>query len=320
MRRRDFITLLGGALVSSTVARAQSYPSRPVHIMVGFPPGGTTDIVARLIGQWLSERFGTSFVIENRAGAGTNTATEGVLRAPADGHTLLVITPANTINVSFYDKLDFDFARDIKPVVSLIRSPFVLEIFPGFPAKTVPELIAYAKSNPGKINIASFGTGTASHLSGEIFKMMTGVQMQHVPYRGSAPMLTDLLGGQVQVAIDNLPASIEHIRAGKLQALAVTTADRSEMLPDVPALAEFLPGYETSSWLAIGAPSRTPTETIVTLNKEINAALADPKVKARLTDLGATVLGGSLPDAAALVAEETEKWRKAVTFSGAKAG
>jgi tripartite-type tricarboxylate transporter receptor subunit TctC len=319
MRRRDFIKLLGGALVSSTVARAQNYPSRPVHLMVGYPPGGTTDIVARLIGQWLSERFGTSFITENRAGAGTNLATEAVLRAPADGHTLLVITPANTINVSFYDKLDFDFERDIKPVVSLIRSPFVLEIFPGFPAKTVPELIAYAKSNPGKINIASFGTGTASHLSAEIFKMMTGVQMQHVPYRGSAPMLTDLLGGQVQVAIDNLPASIEHIRAGKLQALAVTTADRSEMLPNVPTLAEFVPGYETSSWLAIGVPSRTPTETVVTLNKEINAALADPKLKARLADLGATVLGGSLDVAAALIAEETEKWRKAVKFSGAKA-
>jgi len=319
MKRRDFITLLGGALVFPTVARVQSYPSRPVHIMVGYPPGGTTDVVARMIGQWLSERLGTSFIVENRAGAGTNMATEAVLHAPADGHTLLVITPANTINVSFYDKLEFDFERDIKPIASLIRSPFVLEIFPGFPAKTVPELIAYAKSNPGKVNMASFGTGTASHLSGEIFKMMTGVQMQHVPYRGSAPMLTDLLAGHVQVAFDNLPASIEHIRAGKLQALAITTAERSEMLPDVPALAEFLPGYDTSSWLAVGAPSRTPTETIVTLNKEINAALADPKVKARLTDLGATVLGGSLADAAALIAGETEKWRKAVKFSGAKA-
>jgi tripartite-type tricarboxylate transporter receptor subunit TctC len=319
MRRRDFIKLVGSALVSSTVAQAQSYPSRPVRLMVGFPPGGTTDVVARLIGQWLSERFGTPFVVENRAGAGTNLATEAVVRAPADGHTLLVVTPSNTINVSLYEKMDFDFEHDIAPVASLIRSPFVLEVFPGFPAKTVPELIAYAKSYPAKINIASFGTGTASHLSGEILKMMTGVQMLHVPYRGSAPMLTDLLAGQVQVAFDNLPASIEHIRAGKLRALAVTTAYRSEMLPDVPTLAEFLPGYETSSWLAVGAPSRTPTEILVTLNKEINAALADPRVYARLAGLGATVMAGSLADTAALFAGETEKWRKAVKFSGAKA-
>jgi tripartite-type tricarboxylate transporter receptor subunit TctC len=319
MRRRDFIKLVGGALVSSTVAQAQSYPSRPVHLLVGFPPGGTTDVVARLIGQWLSERFGTSFVIENRAGAGTNLATEAVVRAPADGYTLLVVTPANTINVSLYDKADFDFERDIRPVASLIRSPYVLEVFPRFPANTVPELIAYAKSNPGKVNVASFGTGTASHLSGEIFKMMTGVDMLHVPYRGSAPMLTDLLAGQIQVAFDNLPASIEHIRAGKLRALAVTTAQRSEMMPDVPTLAEFLPGYETSSWLAVGAPSRTPIEIIVTLNHAIDAALADPKVAALLAGLGATVLAGSVSDTATLFAEETEKWRKAVKFSGAKA-
>jgi tripartite-type tricarboxylate transporter receptor subunit TctC len=317
LRRRDFITLLGGALVSSTVARAQSYPSRPVRLMVGFPPGGTTDVVARLIGQWLSERLGGSFIVENRSS--TNIATEAVVRAPADGYTLLVVVPSNTINVSLYDKLDFDFARDISPIASLIRSPYVLEVFPGFPVRTVPELIAYAKSNPGKVNLASFGTGTASHLSGEIFKMMTGVDMQHVPYRGSAPMLTDLLAGQVQVAFDNLPASIEHIRAGKLRALAVTTEKRSEMLPDVPTLAEFLPGYETSSWLAVGAPSRTPTEIIATLNKEINAALADPKMEARLAGLGAAVLTGSPADTAALFAEETEKWRKAVKFSGAKA-
>ena len=319
MRRRDFITVVAGALVWPVVARGQSYPSRPVHIVIGYPPGGTTDIVARLIGQWLSERFGKSFIVENKAGAGTNLATETVVRAPADGHTLLVVTPANTINVSFYEKIDFDFERDIRPVACLIRSPFVLEVFPGFPANTVPELIAQAKRNPGRITIASFGTGTASHLSGEMFKMMTGVQMVHVPYRGSAPMITDLLSGQVQVAFDNLPASIEHIRAGKLRALAVTTANRSEMLPDVPTLAEFLPGYETSSWLAVGAPSRTPNELVSTLNKEINAALADPKIKARLTDLGATVLGGSIADTARLFAEETEKWRGAVKFSGAKA-
>ena len=319
MRRRDFIKLVGGTLVlSGDLARGQSYPSRPVRLVVGFPPGGTTDIVARVLGQWLSERLSAPFVIENRPGAGTNVATETVVRAPADGHTLLVVTPANAINTSFYDKLDFDFERDMTPVASLIRSPYVLEVFPGFPAKTVSELIAYAKANPGKIDVASFGTGTASHLSAEMFKMMAGVQMQHVPYKGSAPMVTDLLGGQVQVAFDNLPASTEHIKAGRLRALAVTTAKRSETMPDVPTLGEFLPGYETSSWLAIGAPSKTPNEVVVTLNREINAGLIDPKVKARLADLGATVLPGSPVDSARLIADETEKWRKVVSFAGLK--
>ena len=319
MRRRDFIKLVSGTLVlSAGLARGQSYPSRPVRLVVGFPPGGTTDIVARVLGQWLSERLSAPFVIENRPGAGTNVATETVVRAPADGHTLLVVTPANAINTSFYDKLDFDFERDMTPVASLIRSPYVLEVFPGFPAKTVSELIAYAKANPGKIDVASFGTGTASHLSAEMFKMMAGVQMQHVPYKGSAPMVTDLLGGQVQVAFDNLPASIEHIKAGRLRALAVTTAKRSETMPDVPTLGEFLPGYETSSWLAIGAPSKTPNEVIVTLNREINAGLIDPKVKAKLADLGATVLPGSPVDSARLIADETEKWRKVVSFAGLK--
>jgi tripartite-type tricarboxylate transporter receptor subunit TctC len=319
MRRRDFIKLVSGTLVlSAGVARGQSYPSRPVRLVVGFPPGGTTDIVARVLGQWLSERLSAPFVIENRPGAGTNVATETVVRAQADGQTLLVVTPANAINTSFYDKLDFDFERDITPVASLIRSPYVLEVFPGFPAKTVSELIAYAKANPGKIDVASFGTGTASHLSAEMFKMMAGVQMQHVPYKGSAPMVTDLLGGQVPVAFDNLPASIEHIKAGRLRALAVTTAKRSETMPDVPTLGEFLPGYETSSWLAIGAPSKTPNEVIVTLNREINAGLTDPKVKAKLADLGATVLPGSPVDSARLIADETEKWRKVVSFAGLK--
>jgi tripartite-type tricarboxylate transporter receptor subunit TctC len=319
MRRRDFIKLVSGTLVlSAGLARGQSYPSRPVRLVVGFPPGGTTDIVARVLGQWLSERLSAPFVIENRPGAGTNVATETVVRAPADGHTLLVVTPANAINTSFYDKLDFDFERDITPVARLIRSPYVLEVFPGFPAKTVSELIAYAKANPGKIDVASFGTGTASHLSAEMFKMMAGVQMQHVPYKGSAPMVTDLLGGQVQVAFDNLPASIEHIKAGRLRALALTTAKRSETMPDVPTLGEFLPGYETSSWLAIGAPSKTPNEVVVTLNREINAGLIDPKVKAKLADLGATVLPGSPVDSARLIADETEKWRKVVSFAGLK--
>jgi tripartite-type tricarboxylate transporter receptor subunit TctC len=320
MRRRDFINVAGGALVFlATAAQAEKYPSRPVRLVVGFPPGGTTDIVARVIAQWLSERFGTPFVIENRSGAGTNMATEAVVRAPADGHTLLVVTPANAINASFYDRLDFDFERDITPAASLIRSPYVLEVFPGFPAQTVAELISYAKANPGKINMASFGTGTASHLSGEMFKMMTGVQMLHVPYKGSAPMLTDLLGGQVQVAFDNLPASIEFIRAGRLRALAVTTAKRSAAIPDVPALGEFLPGFETSSWLAIGAPSKTPREILVALNREINTGLADPKVQGQLAGLGATVLVGSPADTATLIANETVKWRKVVKFSGAAA-
>ena len=256
-----------------------------MRLVVGFPPGGTTDIVARVLGQWLSERLSAPFVIENRPGAGTIVATETVVRAPADGHTLLVVTPANAINTSFYDKLDFDFERDMTPVASLIRSPYVLEVGPGFPAKTVSELIAYAKANPGKIDVASFGTGTAT-LSAEMFKMMAGVQMQHVPYKGSAPTVTDLLGGQVQVAFDKLPASIEHIKAGRLRALAVTTAKRSETMPDAPTLGEFLPGYETSSWLAIGAPSKTPNEVVVTLNREINAGLTDPKVKAKLADQG----------------------------------
>jgi tripartite-type tricarboxylate transporter receptor subunit TctC len=318
MRRRDFITATGALLSLATLAQAQTYPSRPVHLIVGFPPGGTTDVVARVIGKRLSERFGVSFVVENMPGAGTNIATAAVVRASADGYTLLVITPSNTINASFYDKLDFDFARDIRPIATLIRSPYVLEAFPGFPATTIPELIAYAKANPGKINIASFGTGTASHLSGEMFQMMSGVQLLHVPYKGSAPMLTDLLGGQVQVAFDNLPASVEHIRAGKLRALAVSTAERSETLPDVPALAEFLPGFETSSWLAVGAPSKTASEIVYALNKEINAALADPSITARLAGLGATVLASSPAGAATFIDEETEKWRKVVKFSGAK--
>jgi len=318
MRRRDFITAVGALVSLATLAQAESYPSRPVHVLVGFPPGGTTDVVARVIGKRLSERFGVPFVVENMPGAGTNIATASVARAPADGHTLLVITPSNTINASFYDKLDFDFGRDIRPIATLIRSPFVLEVFPGFPAKTVPELVGYAKANPGKINLASFGTGTASHLSGEMFQMMSGARLLHVPYKGSAPMLTDLLGGQVQVAFDNLPASLEHIRAGKLRALAVSTAVPAETIPEVPTLAEFLPGFETSSWLAIGVPSKTAPEIVYALNKEINAALADPDITGRLAGLGATVLASSPAGAVTFIDEETGKWRKVVKFSGAK--
>lgn len=319
MRRRDFITAVAAlVLQATTLARAENYPSRPIHLIVGFPPGGTTDVVARVIGKRLSERFGVPFVVENMPGAGTNLATASAVRASADGHTLLVITPSNTINASFYGKLDFDFGRDMRPIATLIRSPYVLEVYPGFPAKTVPELIAYAKANPGKINLASFGTGTASHLSGEMFQMMSGTQLLHVPYKGSAPMLTDLLGGQVQAAFDNLPASLEHIRAGKLRVLAVSTAARSETIPEVPALAEFLPGFETSSWLAVGAPSKTAPEIIHALNKEINAALADPGIVARLASLGATVLASSPAGSATFIDEEIEKWRKVVKFSGAR--
>jgi tripartite-type tricarboxylate transporter receptor subunit TctC len=312
MNRRDVIKVLGGVLVSCPIiTRAQSYPSRTVHIILGFPAGGTTDVVARLMARWLSERFGASFVVENKPGAGTNIATEAVVRAPPDGYTLLVSTPANAINASFYHDLPFNFVRDIVPITGLIRSPFVLDLIPAVPAKTIPELISFAKANPGKLNMASFGTGSGSHLCCEMFRMMTGVEINHIPYRGSAPMLTDLLGGQVHAAFDNLPASIEYIKAGKLRALAVTTQRRSEALLDVPALAEFLTGYEASSWLAVGAPKNTPTEIIAALNREINAGLADAGIKAQLQGQGASVLG-------ALIAEETEKWAKVVRFSGAK--
>ena len=319
MTRRAFVKSFGALLVSlPALARAQSWPSRPVRLIVGFPPGGTTDIVARILAQWLSVRLEWPFVVENKPGAGTNLATETVARATPDGHTLLVATPANAINASLYDNLGFNFARDVVPVVRLVRSPYVLEVIPSIPVRTVPELIAYSRANPGKLNIASFGTGTASHLSGEMFKMMAGVQMLHVPYRGSAPMLTDLLAGQVQVAFDNLPASIEHIRAGRLRALALTTAQRSETMPEIPTLGEFLPGFETSSWLALAAPAGTPAGIIARLNTETNAALADPAVRAKLAPLGATALGGSATEAAALIAEDTDTWAKVVKFSGAK--
>jgi tripartite-type tricarboxylate transporter receptor subunit TctC len=275
-------------------------------------------IGARLIAQWLSERLGRPFVIENRPGVGTHVATEAVVRAPADGYTLLMVTGANAINASLYDKLNYNFVRDIAPVASVIRSPFVLEVYPAVPVKTVPELIAYAKANPGKINMASFGIGSASHLSGEMFKTITGIEMLHVPYRGSAPMVIDLLSGQVQLAFDNLPASIEQIRAGKLRPLAVTTATRSEALPDVPALGEILPGYEASAWIGVGAPKNTPAEIIDKLNKEINAALADPKIKARFADLSGTVVAGSPADFGNLIADEAEKWGKVIRTANIK--
>lgn len=310
------MAVCGGALMSLPVpARAQSYPLRTVRVVLGFPAGGTTDVVARMLSQWLSERLGATFIVENRPGAATNIATEAVIRAPADGHTLLVCTPANAINASFYNDLPFVFMRDIVPIIGLIRSPYVLEVIPTLPARTVPELVAYAKENPGKLSIGSFGTGTGSHLCGEMFKMMAGFEMNHVPYRGSAPMLTDLLGGRVHLAFDNLPASIEHIMGGGLRALAVTTSERSKALPDVQALAEFYPGYEASSWLAVGVRSGTPADIIETLHQEIAACLADDRMKAKLERLGATVLGGSSAETATLIADETEKWRKVVTFS-----
>jgi tripartite-type tricarboxylate transporter receptor subunit TctC len=322
LARRRFLHLAAGAAVLPAVSRmtrAQSYPSRPVRIVVGFAPGGAFDIAARLMGQWLSDRLGQPFIVENRPGASTNIATEAVVRAPADGYTLLLGGAVNTVNATLYEKLKFDFIKDIAPVAGVIRFPNLMEVNPSFPVNTVPEFISHAKANPGKITFASTGIGTTQHLSGELFKMMTGVEMVHVPYRGGAPALTDLISGQVQVMFGPLPASIEFIRAGKLRALAVTTTTRSQALPDIPTVGEFVPGYEASGWNGLVAPKNTPTEVIDKLNKEINAGLADPDIKARLADLGGTPLAGSPADFGKLVAGETEKWAKVVKFSGAKA-
>jgi tripartite-type tricarboxylate transporter receptor subunit TctC len=321
LHRRRFLNLAAAAAtlaVAAPAARSEDYPSRPVRIVVGFPAGGTTDMGARLIAQALSERLGQQFIIENRPGAATNLATEAVVHAPADGHTLIAVTATNAINVSLYEKLRFDFLRDIAMVGGIIRSPLVLEVHPSVPVNTGPELIAYAKANPGKLTLASFGTGTTSHVAGELFKMMSGVDMLHVPYRGSAPMVTDLMGGQVQVALDNLPASIEHIKAGKLRALAVTTAARWDGLPGIQAVDEFLPGFEASAFVALGVPRATPAPIIDKLNSEINAALADAKMKAAAANLGAAVYPGSPADFGKLLADETEKWAKVVKFAGVK--
>jgi tripartite-type tricarboxylate transporter receptor subunit TctC len=319
--RRTFLHLAAGAAALPSVSRvawAETYPTRPVRIIVGFPPGGGADIVARLIGQWLSERLGQPFIIENRPGASSNLAAETVVRAPPDGYTLLLVASPNTINATLYDNLNFNLIRDIAPVAGLTRDPQVMEVNPSVPVTTVPEFIAYAKANPGKINMASAGNGSGPHVAGELFKMMTGVNMVHVPYRGSAPALTDLLAGQVQVMFDIMTASIGHIRTGRLRALAVTTATRSEVLPDLPTVGDFLPGYEASNIRGIGAPKDTPTEIIDKLNKDINAGLADPKLKARLTDLGDTVLAGSPADFGKLIAEETEKWGKVIRAANIK--
>ena len=307
------------AMAGIPPAPALDYPTRPVHWVVGYPAGGTTDILARLVGQYLSDKLGQQFIIDNRAGAGSNIGTEVVVNAPPDGYTLLLVNPANGINATLYEKLPFNFIRDIAPVAGIIRVPNVMEVNPGVPAATVAEFIAYAKANPGKVNMASSGNGTSVHVSGELFKMMTGTNMLHVPYRGAAPALTDLLGGQVQVIFDNLPSSIEHIRAGKLRALGVTTAARSPALPDVPAVGETVPGYEASAWFGIGAPRGTPPEIVDKLNAAVNAGLADPKLRARLADLGGAPLAGSPADFGRLIAEETEKWAKVVKFSGARA-
>jgi tripartite-type tricarboxylate transporter receptor subunit TctC len=299
-------------------ARALDYPARPVHVIVGYPAGGTTDILARLVGQYLSERLGQQFIIDNRSGAGNNIGTEAVVNAAPDGYTLLLVNPANAINATLYEKLPFNFVRDIVPVAGIIRVPNVMEVNPAVPAKTVAEFIAYTKANPGKVNMASSGNGTSIHVSGELFKMMTRVDMLHVPYRGSAPALTDLMGGQVQVLFDNMPSSIEYLKAGKLRPLAVTTAARSDALPGVPTVAETVPGYEASAWFGLGAPKGTPAEIVDKLNAAVNAGLADPKLKARLADLGGTMLVGPPGDFGKLVVEETEKWAKVVKFSGAR--
>ena len=319
--RRKFLHLAAGAIALpavSRIARAQSYPTRPVRIVVGFPPAGGADIFARLMGQWLSERLGQQFIIENRPGAASNIATEAVVRAPADGYTLLLITNPNVINATLYDKLHYNFIRDIMPVAGVDRVPNVMEIHPSVPAKTVPEFIAYAKANPGKINMGSGGNGTSQHVAGELFKMMTGVNLVHVPYRGAGPALVDLLAGQVQIMFDTVSGSIGHITTGKLRALAVTTAARSEALPDIPTVGDFVPGYEASTFHGMGAPRNTPPEIVDKLNKEINAGLADPAIKARIAELGSVPMPMTPADFAEFIADETEKWAKVVKFSGAK--
>ena len=298
-------------------ASAQDYPSRPVRWLVGYPAGGSTDVLARIIGNYFQEKWGQPFVVENKPGAGNNIATEAVVRAARDGYTLLLVNPANGINATLYKNLTFNFIRDITPVAGLIRVPNVMEVHPSVPVKTVAEFIEYAKQNPGKINMASSGSGTSIHLSGELFKAMTGVNLVHVPYRGSAPALTDLLGGQVQVMFDNMPSSVGHIKAGSLRPLAVTTATRNEQLPDVPTVGETVPGYEASAWFGIGVPKGTPKEIIDKLNKAVQEAFEDPKVKARLSELGGTTLRGTPDDFGNIIAAETEKWKKVVEFSGA---
>ena len=309
--RRQFLHLAAGAAALPAVSRfawAQAYPSRPVRLIAPVAPAGATDILARLMGQWLSERLGQSFVIENRPGGGNNIGTEAVVRAPADGYTLLMAATPNAVNATLYDKLSFNFLRDIAPVASVIRAPYVIAVNPTVAAKTIPELIAYAKANPGKLSMGSTGTGSGAHMAGELFKMMAGVDMVHVPYRGGGAGLTDLLGGQVQVMFVSTVSSIEHIKTGRLRALAVTTATRSDEMPDIPTVGEFVLGYEASAWFGVGAPKNTPSQIIDKLNEAINAGLADPKIKAQLAEMGGSFIAGSPADFGRLIAEETEKW------------
>ena len=319
--RRQLLHLAAGAVAlpaASWIARAQTYPTRPVRLIAPAPPGGPIDISARLIGQWLSERLGQPFTIENRPGAGVNMGTEAAVRAPADGYTLVLVSAGNAINATLYEKLSYNFIRDVAPVAGFYRVPMVMEVNPSVPAKTVLEFIAYAKANPGKLNMGSAGIGSPQHVAGELFKMMTGVDMVHVPYRGVGPALTDLLGGQMQVMFDSPPASIEHIRAGTLRALGVTAATTLEVLPDTPIVGNFVPGFEASAWYGVGVPKDAPAEIIDKLNKEINAAFDDPRMKRRLADLGGTALAGSPADFGKLIVVETAKWGKVVKFSGAK--
>jgi tripartite-type tricarboxylate transporter receptor subunit TctC len=320
--RRHVLHLAAAAAALPTlphIARAQAYPARPVRVVVGFAPGGGTDIAARLIGQWLSERLGQQFFVENRPGAGANIGMEAVAKAQPDGYTLLLVSPGAAINATLYDKLNYNFIRDLAPIGGIIRVPNVMVVHPSVPAKTVPEFIAYAKANPGKINMASGGNGTSEHVSGELFKMMTGINVPHVPYRSGGLAVTDLLGGQVQVIFSNMLTSIEHVRSGKLRGLAVTTATRSEALQDTPTIGEFVPGYEASNWWGVAAPRNTPAEIIDRLNEEINAALADQKMRARLADLGGAPLPGSPAAFGKLIADETEKWGKVIRAANIKA-
>jgi tripartite-type tricarboxylate transporter receptor subunit TctC len=319
--RRQFLHLGAGAILSAGLrqAAAQTYPNRPIRLIVPYPPAGNADLVARLMGQSLSERLGAAFVIDNRPGAATNLGTEAAVRAPADGYTLLIVTPPSAINATLYAKLNFNFIRDIAPIAAVLRAPFVMEVTSSFPAKTVAEFIAYAKAHPDGISMASSGIGSGPHVAGELFKMISGAKMVHVPYRGTGPALTDLIGGRVQVYFDGLPTSIEQIKAGKLRPLAVTTAARSEVLPEVPTVGDFLPGYEASYFAGFGAPKGTPDAIIDKLNREINAVLAEPRVRARIAELGGTALTGSPADFGKLIADETEKWAKVVKFAGIKA-
>ncbi|MGB8754908.1 MAG: tripartite tricarboxylate transporter substrate binding protein [Pseudolabrys sp.] len=320
--RRAFLHLAASAAALTALSRtasAQAYPTRPVRLIVPFGPAGATDITARLIGHWLSERLGQQFIIENRPGAGGNIGTEAVVRAPPDGYTLLYVTTANASNATLYDKLNFNFIHDIAPVAAIISFPYIMVVNPSVPAKTLPEFIAYAKANPGKINMASPGIGSTPHVNGELFKVMTGTNMVHVPYRSAAAVMTDLLSGQVQLYFGTTASSLEYVRTGKLRALGVTIERRLDALPEIPTVAEFVPGYEASNWYGVGAPKATPVEIIDKLNNEISAGLADPNMKARFADLGGTVLAGSPADFGKLIADETEKWAKVVKFAGIKA-